>query len=64
MYIESVQQELELHPPSNIINKEKRETLRNLYESGYEEDVIADQLDLALSTVRALIKDEMHLLKH
>jgi hypothetical protein len=63
MYIESVQQELELHPPSNIINKEKRETLRNLYESGYEEDVIADQLDLALSTVRALIKDEMHLLK-
>jgi hypothetical protein len=56
MYIESVQQELELHPPSNIINKEKRETLRNLYESGYDEDVIADQLDLALSTVRALIK--------
>jgi DNA-binding NarL/FixJ family response regulator len=51
MYIESVQQELELHPPSNIINKEKRETLRNLYESGYEEDVIADQLDLSLSTV-------------
>src|SRR5918993_2225088 len=64
MYIESVQQELELHPPSNIINKEKRETLRNLYQSGYEEDVIADQLDLALSTVRVLIKEEMHLLEH
>ena len=64
MYIESVQQELELHPPSNIINREKRETLRNLFQSGYEEDVIADQLDLALSTVRALIKEEMHLPKH
>ena len=60
MYIESVQQELELHTPSNIINKEKRETLRNLYQSGYEEDVIADQLDLALNTVRMLIKEEIH----
>jgi DNA-binding NarL/FixJ family response regulator len=64
MYIESVQQELELHPPSNIINKEKRETLRNLYESGYEEGVIADQLDLALGTVRTLIKEEIRPLKH
>ncbi len=64
MYIESVQQELELHPPSNIINKEKRETLRNLYESGYEEDVIADQLDLTLGTVRTLIEEEIHPLKH
>src|SRR5918994_2721501 len=50
-YVKSVQQELVLHPPSDIINKEKRETLRNLYESGYEEEVIADQLGLALSTV-------------
>ena len=64
MYIESVQQELELQPPSNIINKEKRETLRNLYESGYEEDVIADQLDLALGTVKTLIKEEIRPLKH
>ncbi|HEX5979342.1 MAG TPA: DUF6659 family protein [Nitrososphaeraceae archaeon] len=64
VYVESVQQELELHPPSNIINKEKRETLRNLINSGYEEDVIADQLDLALGTVRALIKEEMHPLTH
>src|SRR5918996_1265473 len=64
VYIESVQQELELHPPSNIINKEKRQTLRNLYESGYEEDVIADQLDLTLGTVRTLIEEEIHPLKH
>src|SRR5215204_5636106 len=59
-YIESVQQQLELHPPSNIINKEKRQTLRNLYDSGYEEDVIADQLDLALNTIRMLIREEIH----
>jgi hypothetical protein len=59
-YIESVQKQLELHPPSNVINKEKRQTLRNLYDSGYEEDVIADQLDLALNTVRMLIKEEIH----
>src|SRR5918999_2441956 len=45
-YVKSVQQELELHPPSNIINKEKRQTLRNLYESGIPEEMIADQLDL------------------
>jgi hypothetical protein len=59
-YIKSVEQELSLHPPSNVINKDKRETLRNLYESGCEEEVIADQLDLALSTVRMLIKEGTH----
>ena len=64
LYVESVQRELELHPPSNIINKEKRETLRNLLNSGYEEDVIADQLDLTLGTVRTLIEEEIHPLKH
>ena len=58
-YIKSVVTELSLHPPSNVINKEKRETLRNLCASGYEEEVIADQLDLALSTVKMLIKEVM-----
>jgi DNA-binding NarL/FixJ family response regulator len=43
---------------------EKRQTLKNLYESGYEEDVIADQLDLTLDTVRTLIEEEIHPLKH
>jgi hypothetical protein len=59
-YIKSVEKDLSLHPPSNVINKEKRGTLRNLYESGYEEEVIADQLDLALSTVKMLIKEGIH----
>jgi hypothetical protein len=62
-YIKSVEIELSLHPPSNVINKEKRETLRNLYASGYEEEVIADQLDLALGTVRMLIREEIHPIK-
>jgi DNA-binding NarL/FixJ family response regulator len=31
--------------------------LKNLYESGFEEEVIADQLDLDLNTVRMLIKE-------
>ncbi len=56
-YIKSMEHQLSLHPPSNIINKEKKETLRNLYESGFEEEVIADQLDLNLTTVRMLIKE-------
>jgi hypothetical protein len=56
-YIKSMEHQLSLHPPSNIINKEKKETLRNLYESGFEEEVIADQLDLDLNTVRMLIKE-------
>ena len=56
-YIKSMEHQLSLHPPSNIINKEKKETLRNLYESGFEEEVIAYQLDLYLTTVRMLIKE-------
>jgi hypothetical protein len=56
-YIKSMEHQLSLHPPSNIINKEKKGTLRNLYESGFEEEVIADQLDLDLNTVRMLIKE-------
>jgi hypothetical protein len=46
-----------LHPPSNIITDEKKETLKNLYDSGIEEDMISDQLDLDLPTVRTLIKE-------
>jgi hypothetical protein len=31
-YIKLLEQELSLHPPSNVIYKEKGKTLRNLYE--------------------------------
>lgn len=56
-YVKSVQQELVLHPPSDIINKEKRETLRNLYYSGIPEEMIADQLDLDVNTVRSIVEE-------
>jgi hypothetical protein len=56
-YIKSVEEDLSLHPPSNIINKEKRETFRNLYESGIPEEMIADQLDLDVNTVRMMIEE-------
>lgn len=56
-YIKSVESQLMLHPPSNIITDEKKETLKNLYDSGIEEDMISDQLDMDLPTVRTLIKE-------
>ena len=56
-YIKSVEKDLSLHPPSNIINKEKRETFRNLYESGIPEEMIADQLDLDVNTVRMMVEE-------
>jgi hypothetical protein len=56
-YIKSVEKDMSLHPPSNIINKEKRETFRNLYESGIPEEMIADQLDLDVNTVRMMIEE-------
>ena len=56
-YIKSVEKDMSLHPPSNIINKGKRETFRNLYESGIPEEMIADQLDLDVNTVRMMIEE-------
>jgi DNA-binding NarL/FixJ family response regulator len=56
-YIQSIESELLLYPPSNIINKEKKEIVRNLHDSGIAEDMIADQLDLDINTVKMLIQE-------
>ncbi|HEY9387112.1 MAG TPA: hypothetical protein VIP70_08725, partial [Nitrososphaeraceae archaeon] len=56
-YIKSVEYDLSLHPPSNIISKEKKEALRNLYESGISEEMIADQLDLDVNIVRMIVEE-------
>ena len=56
-YITSVENELSLYPPSNIVNPEKKEVLRNLYESGISEDLIADQLDLDVNTVKMILAE-------
>ena len=56
-YIKSVEAELSLYPPGNIVNAEKKEALRNLLDSGIGEDLIAEQLDLDVNTVKHLIAD-------
>ena len=56
-YINTNGAKLSLHPPSNIINEDKKEVLRNLLESEISEEMIAEQLDLDVQTVRKLIQE-------
>jgi hypothetical protein len=55
--VKVLQPELELRKVSVQIDKEKREILKNLLESGISEDMIADQLDLDIETVKTLIHE-------
>ena len=48
---------LSLYPPSNVINEDKKEMLRNLLESEIPEEMIAEQLDLDMQTVKKLIRE-------
>lgn len=56
-YIKSVESELSLYPPTNIVNAEKKEMLRNLLESGISEELVAEQLDLDENMVKMLAKE-------
>ena len=56
-YVISVENELSLYPPANIVNQEKKEVLWNLHQSGISEDLIAEQLDLDVNTVKMLIAE-------
>ena len=56
-YIKSVEGELSLYPPSNVVNPEKKEILRNLLESGISEELIAEQLDLDVDLVKMLVQE-------
>jgi hypothetical protein len=56
-YIASVEDELSLYPPGNIVNPEKKEVLWNLHQSGISEELIAEQLDLDVNTVKMLIAE-------
>lgn len=56
-YINSIQADLSLYPPGNIVNSEKKEILRNLHDSGISEELIAEQLDLNVDTVKILIQE-------
>ena len=55
--VKEVEPELELHKVAIQISKEKQDMLKNLLESGISEDMIADQLDLEVETVKALIHE-------
>lgn len=56
-YVMSVESDLSLYPPSNVVNDEKKEALRNLHHSGISEELIAEQLDLDVNTVKLLIAE-------
>jgi DNA-binding NarL/FixJ family response regulator len=56
-YIRSVEEDLSLYPPSNVIDDKKKEIVRNLHLSGISEDMIADQLDIDINTVRMVIQE-------
>jgi hypothetical protein len=56
-YIASVENELSLYPPSNIVNEQKKEAVRNLHHSGISEELIAEQLDLNVNTVKMLLAE-------
>jgi hypothetical protein len=56
-YVKSVESELSLYPPSNVVNAEKKEALRNLLESGISEELIAEQLDLDVELVKMLVQE-------
>jgi hypothetical protein len=56
-YLELVEADLVFYPPHDIINSEKRQILRNLYESGISEEIIAEHLGLDIGTVKILIQE-------
>lgn len=56
-YIKSVQKELLLAPPANVVTAEKREAMRNLLDSGISEELVAEQLDLDVELVKMLAKE-------
>lgn len=56
-YIRSVETQLSLYPPATVINREKRETVKNLHDSGMSEELIAEQLDLSVDTVKVIVKE-------
>ena len=56
-YVKSVEPELELEKPRKMVDEEKRRMVRNLYDSGITEDLIAEQMNLDVNTVKILIQE-------
>jgi hypothetical protein len=56
-YIRSVGSELKLEKPRKMVDEEKKRMVRNLHDSGITEDLIAEQMDLDINTVKILIQE-------
>jgi len=56
-YTKSVEPELKLEKPRKMVDEEKRRMVINLYDSGITEDLIAEQMDLDINTVKILIQE-------
>jgi DNA-binding NarL/FixJ family response regulator len=48
--------ELDIQLDVKNISQDKKESVRNLYDSGISEEMIAEQVDLNLATVKNLVK--------
>ena len=55
-FIKSNEAELDFELGVKNISQEKKESVRNLYDSGISEEMIAEQVDLNLATVKSMIK--------
>jgi hypothetical protein len=56
-YIRSIESELKLEKPRKMVDEEKKRMVRNLHDSGITEDLIAEQMDLDINTVKILIQE-------
>jgi hypothetical protein len=56
-YIKSIEPELKLEKPRKMVDEEKRRMVKNLYDSGITEDLIAEQMDLDINTVKILVQE-------
>ena len=55
--IKEIAPDLELRKVSTPLDSEKLEILRNLFESGISEEMIAEQLDIDIDTVKLAIHE-------
>ena len=55
-FVKNSESELDIQLDVKNISQEKKESVRNLYDSGISEEMIAEQVDLNLATVKSLVK--------
>jgi ATP/maltotriose-dependent transcriptional regulator MalT len=55
-FIKNSETEVDRELDVKNISQDKKESVRNLYDSGISEEMIAEQVDLNLATVKSLIK--------